>query len=150
MTFCKIGNLDQVTFEIMKERFPVWYQKMMDQILIHKKTLLRDLSFFRDEASMNVLDSLTLGKKNIDEKVIEHYYPVFQKFERELFEEKKTEKTIKTELDVMKSSSRKTKIKEGTIKTEANENLIGAGSSSGSNKPRQNIVHLMNQSNYLY
>ena len=134
----------------MKERFPVWYQKMMDQILIHKKTLLRDLSFFRDEASMNVLDSLTLGKKNIDEKVIEHYYPVFQKFERELFEEKKTEKTIKTELDVMKSSSRKTKIKEGTIKTEANENLIGAGSSSGSNKPRQNIVHLMNQSNYLY
>ena len=122
----------------------------MDQILIHKKTLLRDLSFFRDEASMNVLDSLTLGKKNIDEKVIEHYYPVFQKFERELFEEKKTEKTIKTELDVMKSSSRKTKIKEGTIKTEANENLIGAGSSSGSNKPRQNIVHLMNQSNYLY
>ena len=134
----------------MKERFPVWYQKMMDQILIHKKTLLRDLSFFRDEASMNVLDSLTLGKKNIDEKVIEHYYPVFQKFERELFEEKKTEKTIKTELDVMKSSNRKPKIKEGTIKTEANENLIGAGSSSGSNKPRQNIVHLMNQSNYLY
>lgn len=133
----------------MKERFPVWYQRMMDQILIHKKTLLRDLSFFRDEASMNMLDSSTLGKKNIDEKVIEHYYPVFQKFERELFEDKKTEKTIKTELDVMKSSNRKNKSREGTIKTEANEILMGAASGSGSNKPRQNIVHLMNQSNYL-
>lgn len=133
----------------MKERFPVWYQRMMEQILIHKKSLLRDLSFFREEASMNMLDSSTLGKKNIDEKVIEHYYPVFQKFERELFEEKKTDNTLKTELDVIKSSSRKNKSKEGTVKTEANEVLIGTGSGSSSNKPRQNIVGLMNQSNYL-
>ena len=120
---------------------------MLDQILIHKKSLLRDLSFFGEEATVNMLDSSILGRKIIDEKLIEHYYPVFQKFERELFEEKKGEKTIKSEIEVMKSSGRK-KGKEVSTKTDVNELLLASGTGSNSNK-RQNIVHLMNQSNFF-
>lgn len=145
LTFCKIGNLDQETFDIMKERFPVWAQKMLDQMLIYKKTLLRDLSFFKEEASLNMLDSTVLKSKIIDEKLIEHYYPVFQKFEKEeMFEEKKNEKVIKGEIDLMKSSSRKNREKDTiSIRNETKETLI---SGSGASNKRQNIVHLMNQS----
>lgn len=146
LTYCKIGNLDLETYEMMKERYPHWFQKMLAQIIGYKKTLLRDLSFYQDEGALNMLDSVGLKEKKIDEKLIEHYYSVFQKLERELFEEKKSDKALKFEMEGMKNSSRKTKEKDlATIRNETKEPLMDNVVPALPSK-RQNIVHLMSQS----
>ena len=135
LTFCKIGSLDRETFEIMKESFPLWNQKMVIQMESYKTILLRDLSFFKDEIIM--LDSGILKEKIIEEKVIEYYYPIYLKLEKEISQEKKNEKVIRSELDTLKNSSRK------TPKTEQNDPFLMPTSSK-----RTNIVNLMNKSNF--
>ena len=132
LTYCKIGSLDQETFNIMKERFPLWNDKMINQMKGHKGTLLRDLSFFKDD----LIESIKgFEDKVIDEKIIEHYYPMYLKFEKDVNEEKKTEKIIKNEIKIMISSRK-------TPRTDTHDPLLPISSK------RQNIVNLMSQSTF--
>lgn len=148
ITYCKIGYLNQETFDIMKERFPVWKDKMVSQMLGYKKTLLTDLSFF-NEGDNKCNDSVNLKNKVIDEKLIEHYYSFYLKIELEKNDEKKNEKNIKNELEGLKNSNRFGFSSRKIAKTEGFEDLIRVSPSSKRHQ-RQNIVHLMSQSKLFF
>lgn len=140
LTFCKIGHLDAETFEMMKERFPLWNEKMSKQMMKHKTTLLRDLSFYSEENNLGMLDSVNLQGKVIDEKIIEHYYPTYLGIEKEIHGENKSDKIIKKELEKITISKNPNSV------SNRNETKEAFLSPPPPNSKRQNIVHLMNQS----
>lgn len=144
LTFCKIGHLDAETFEMMKERFPLWNEKMSKQMLKHKTTLLRDLSFYSEENNLGMLDSVNLQGKVIDEKIIEHYYPTYLGIEKEIHGENKSDKIIKKELEKITISKNPNSV------SNRNETKEAFLSPPPPNSKRQNIVHLMNQSTFNF
>lgn len=134
LTFCKIGVLEADTFEILKERFPIWYQKMIVQMKKHKTTLLRDLSFYKSDYNSGILETSTMDFRIIDEKIIEHYYPIYLEIEKDIYGEVKNEKILKKELERMTHTS------VANNRLESNDHFISPPSK------RPNIVELMNQS----